>query len=162
MRIIIICAFFGLLSCESESNNSLSNRDKAKMVDSIKESYINNSNKEMELEAKKGEFGSPVKIRNCRISDDKVISIQYQNISDKEIDAVKVAIFAYDNFEEYREVNMGFPFITATSQKTVRPGKSINESLDAYSFKGVTKLTCYVVKVHYKAGGVWENNNWLK
>lgn len=118
-----------------------------------------NKVKQETKEPEKPKEPSPVEIIKATVTKNTintpVANISVKNIADKDIDAIKVRISTFNNFDEPVNGFLSDNTFEGISQEEILAGANQEFSWALYDFDGTTKIKPTVYSVHFKDGSSW-------
>lgn len=102
---------------------------------------------------------APVEISKVIVKDDgfgnPTVSLNLKNISEKEIDGVKIEIKTFNNFDEPAKGFLSDNTFRGVSQDKIVAGGSKTVSWTLYNYEGVTKAQPTITSIHFVDGSGW-------
>lgn len=89
------------------------------------------------------------------IIDTPVAAVQVKNITDKEIDGIKLTIKAFNNFGEPVNGFLSDNTYNGIAQEIIAPGATENLQWTLYNYDGTTKVEAVPFHVHFTDGSSW-------
>ena len=84
--------------------------------------------------------------------------ITFKNTSTKIIDAIKISIICFDNFNKPTSSNGDIEF-HAINQKTINPNTTIDDKWTLYMHENTTKFTAILKEIHFTDGTTWNSDS---
>lgn len=117
------------------------------------------TSEEPQTETPKETTPAPVEISKVVVKDDgfgnPTVSLNLKNISEKEIDGVKIEVKTFNNFDEPAKGFLSDNTFRGVSQDKIVAGGNKTVSWTLYNYEGVTKAQPTITSIHFVDGSGW-------
>lgn len=159
-----------IISCNQKTTDDSNNDFKDSIAgmtlyewkEHFKDSLMKKVNQDIAEKSINTQNDCPLKITKSWITHNSIgtseANINIKNNSDKTVDALKVGILCYNNFDEpITESISGANQYMGISQSKLRPNKTETDTWVMYLFDNTTKIKPYIYQVHFTDGTIWQS-----